>query len=472
MIVMKFGGTSNEDAAAMRNVVRIIKAHLGEQPVAVISAIARATNELEQTALLAAQGSEAEATALVTRLFERHNGIADNLLKSRSIAHELESVFYNHLAEIKSLVKGIAILRELTPRAKDAICSYGERLSSRIIAAALIEQGVDAVWVDAKEFMITDDNFGRAQPLTDTVTERLDLCVRPLLAHGKTPVTQGFIGFTPTRSGFGTTGAYTTMGRESSDYSASVIGAAMNATRVQIWTDVDGILTADPRVVPSTRKLNRMTFEEAFELSFFGAKVLHPGTMLPVLDKKIPVEILNSKREQSTGTRVDVPRNGDHLLSPVKSIAHRKNLVIVSMTPHKRLGQYLFWESIFSVLTEAGIVVGTGATSEYSLAFTVDRSADIDGILPRLEQFGRVTINEGKASLCLVGTGVRGAAGFTGRVFNALGDVSVHMISYGASAMNLTLILDEEKVVEALNRLHREFFESLGTHELFEAIQH
>jgi len=464
MIVMKFGGTSNEDAAAMSNVVRIVKAHIREHPIVVISAIARATNELEQTARLAEQGSEEEAARLVTHLFERHNAIIDNLVKSRAVAEELEGVFYNHLAGIKALVKGIAILHELTPRTKDAICSYGERLSSRIIAASLLEQGVDAVWVDAKEFMITDDNFGRAQPLTDLVTERLEHHVRPLLNDGRTPVTQGFIGVTQS-------GAYTTMGRESSDYSASIIGAAMSADRVQIWTDVDGILTADPRVVPSTRKLNRMTFEEAFELSYFGAKVLHPSTMLPVLDKKIPVEILNSKREQGAGTRIDVPKSDDTHLPPIKSIAHKRNLVIVTITPTKRLGQYLFWESIFSVLTEAGVVVGSSATSEYSIAFTVDKTADIAAVRHRLEQFGSVAISEGKASLCLVGAGVRGAAGIAGRIFGVLADLKVYMISYGASAMNLTLILDEEKIGDALNRLHREFFESLGTHELFETIQ-
>jgi aspartate kinase len=445
MIVMKFGGTSNQDAAAMSNVIRIVQAHLTEQPVVVISAIAKATNELEETARTAARGDEEGAVAVVTRLFERHNAIIDNLIRSRLIASELEAVFYEHLAEIKTLVKGIAILRELTARSMDAICSYGERLSSRIIAAGLKEAGVDSVWIDAKDFMLTDDNFGRAQPLMQDVTANLERKVRPLLKQGKTPVTQGFIGVT-------SSGAYTTMGRESSDYSASIIGAAMNATKVQIWTDVDGILTADPRVVPTTKKLKHMTFEEAFELSYFGAKVLHPATMLPVIEKRIPVQILNSKRE-GTGTLVDSASGSDR--DVLKSVAYMKNV---------------FWESIFNVLTQSSIATGMLATSEYSIAFTVDNKVDLQALKHQLEQFGSVGVEQGKASLCLVGKGLRGRAGIADRIFKPLKDVRVYMVSYGASDLNLTLLIDEVNVNKALTCLHQEFFDTGILSETFESI--
>ena len=381
MIVMKFGGTSNQDAAAMSNVIRIVKDHLEFEPVVVISAIAKATNELEETARTASRGDEEGAYAIVTRLIERHNSISDNLVRSRDIARDLESVFYNHLSEIKALVKGITILRELTPRTMDAICSFGERLSSRIIAAGLKEAGVDSVWVDAKEFMVTDDHFGCAQPLMDKVTVNLETRVKPMLQQGKTPVTQGFIGVT-------TAGEYTTMGRESSDYSASIIGAAMNATKVQIWTDVDGILTVDPRIVEGTKKLRHMTFEEAFELSYFGAKVLHPGTMLPLIDKRIPVQILNSKRE-GTGTVVDM-HSDVNLNDILKSVAYKKGLSLVTVTPRQRFGQYVFWESIFSALTQSGIATGMMTTSEYNVAFTVESKVDANHLAHQLEQFGRV----------------------------------------------------------------------------------
>ena len=460
MIVMKFGGTSNQDAAAMSNVIRIVKVHLAEEPIVVISAIAKATNELEEAARTAAQGNEAGAVAIITRIFERHNSIIDNLIRSRDVARDLESIFYNHLTEIKELLKGIAILRELTPRTQDAICSYGERLSSRIIAAGLKETGVDAVWVDAKEFMITDDNFGAAQPATDEVAKHLEAKVLPLLGEGKTPVTQGFIGVT-------SSGAYTTMGRESSDYSASIIGAAMNAERVQIWTDVDGILTADPRVVQGTKKLRHMTFEEAFELSYFGAKILHPATMLPVIEKKIPVQILNSKRE-GTGTTVDMAL-GLNKNDILKSVAYRKNLSLISVTPHKRFSQYLFWDGIFTVLTQAGITTGMMATSEYSMAFTVDSKVDAYALKGHLEEFGMVEISPGKASVCLVGKGLRGRSGVADRIFKPLSDLPIYMVSFGASDLSLTLVIDEANVSQALNRLHQEFFDTSALSDTFEA---
>jgi aspartate kinase len=462
MIIMKFGGTSNQDAAAMSNVIRIIKAHLAEQPIVVISAIARATNELEESARAAARGNEEVAGSIVTGLFERHNTIIDNLITSTQVAGELEAVFYNHLAEIKALVKGIAILRELTPRSLDAICSYGERLSSRIIAAGLKEAGVDSVWIDAKDFMITDDNFGRAQPMMERVTANLEAKVSPLLDQGKTPVTQGFIGATAT-------GSYTTMGRESSDYSASIIGAALNADRVQIWTDVDGILTADPRVVRTTKKLKRLSFEEAFELSYFGAKVLHPATMLPVIEKKIPVQILNSKRE-GTGTLVDVDQEREIPQDILKSVAYKKNLSLLTVTPHKRFSQYVFWEGIFSVLTQSGIATGMMATSEYSLAFTVDGKADVHALKHQLDELGSVSLAQGKATLCLVGKGLRGRAGLADRIFKPLSDLKIYMVSYGASDLNLTLLIDEENVPNALNRLHKEFFDSATLSDTFENI--
>jgi aspartate kinase len=461
MIVMKFGGTSNQDAAAMANVIRIVKARLKEQPVVVISAIARATNELEETARAASRGDEDGALAIITRLFDRHYEIIDNLLKDRAASDELKKILHAHLADIKALIKGISILRELTPRTMDAICSYGERLSSRIIAAGLKEAGAGSVWVDAKEFMLTDDNFGNAQPQMDLVAARLESKVRPLLAAGKIPVTQGFIGVTAA-------GAYTTMGRESSDYSASIIGAAMDAAKVQIWTDVDGILTADPRIVENPKKLRTMTFEEAFELSYFGAKVLHPSTMLPVIEKRIPVEILNSKRE-GTGTRVDFGRNGQEK-EILKSVAYKKSLTLICIAPHRRVNQYVFWEEIFSVLNGAGVTIGMFATSEYRMAFTVDANVDTAALQNQLATFGTVAILPGMASLCLVGPGLRGRAGVVDRVFKPLSGINIHMVSFGASDLNLTILIDEAQIPDALKRLHNEFFDTVTLSESFETI--
>ncbi len=452
MIVMKFGGTSNEDAAAMRNVIRIVGTHRQDQPVVVISAIARATNELEQTARLAADGREEEAVTLVTALFERHTRIIDNLLADRSRSADLESLLFHHLNEIKAVVRGVAILRELTPRTLDAVCSYGERLSSRIIAAGLEEAGVPSVWVDAREFMVTDDSFGRAQPLMDIVTDRLEHVVRPLLNRGAVPVTQGFVGVT-------LAGASTTMGRESSDYSASIIGAAMHADRVQIWTDVDGILTADPRMVTQTRKIRRMSFEEAFELSYFGAKVLHPGTMLPLLQENIPVQILNSRNPEGSGTWVDIPAAGERQEALLKSVAFRKGLTLLTMAPRKRLNQFHFWEGVYSVLNRHGVAAGTTATSEYSFAAALDSRSVTETMVHELEEFGLPSVIRKCGSICVVGRGIRGEGGLAERIFRALAPTRVLMVSFGASTSSITVVIDEAGISDALRRLHDEFFD-------------
>ena len=451
MIVMKFGGTSNRDAAAMANVCRIIAAHLSERPVVVISAIAAATNELEESARTSACGDAAQGEDILNRLHARHLAIISSLVKGKERASDLADAFGRYMTELKTLLQGIAILRELTPRTMDAICSYGERFSSRIIAAALQEQGIDAVWVDAKEFMLTDGNFGKAMPIMDAVTANLERVVRPLLEHRQVPVTQGFIGVA-------SSGAYTTMGRESSDFSASIIGAAMDATRVQIWTDVDGMLTADPRMVRDVRKLRRMSFDEAFELSYFGAKVLHPNTMLPLIEKKIPVEIRNSRRSDGTGTTIDVPASGAEAGPAVKSIAFSTDVTVISVSPRRRTTQYLFWEGVFSVLSRSGIDVRSITTSEYRIAFTIAGPFESSAVIPRLEEFGQVTVLSGQASLCIVGNGLTECDGVAGRVFGALSGVKTSLIAFGASGLNMTLVVDGKELPEALLRLHAEFF--------------
>jgi aspartate kinase len=460
MIVMKFGGTSNQDAAAMRNVISIVQSHLELRPIVVISAIAKATNELEQTARMAAAGRDAEAEKILDGLFSRHETIIENLLKAPDNKRDLKEVIGRYRATLGQLIKGVAILGELTPRTMDAFCSFGERLSSQLIAAGLREAKVDCIWVDVKDFMITDDNFGRARPVMEKVKARLEEKVAPLVQEGKVVVTQGFIGVTES-------GAYTTMGRESSDYSASIIGAALEVEKVQIWTDVDGILTADPRVVKQTRKVRQMSFEEAFELSYFGAKVLHPNTMLPVIEKEIPVQIINSKNNRSLGTLVDVVSTPS--LKPlVKSIAYKKAVTVITVSPDKRLGQYLFWESIFSILSRHGIGSGLMTTSEYSIAFTVDSKSDVARLESELSDHGRVRVFPGKASLCLVGEGLRGTNGLADRVFAALSSMNVTMVSFGASGLNMSIVIDDDQVENAVIRLHREFFEGEVASEVFD----
>jgi len=287
----------------------------------------------------------------------------------------------------------------------------------------------------------------------EAVRSNLARVIAPLVKQRQVPVTQGFIGVT-------SSGAYTTMGRESSDFSASIIGAAMDAERVQIWTDVDGILTADPRMVPGVRKVRHMSFDEAFELSYFGAKVLHPNTMLPLLEKNIPVEVRNSRREEGTGTLIDQPDPSEAVAPAVKSISFSADVTVVSLSPRKRTNQYLFWDGVFSVLSRSGIDVRTVTTSEYRIAFTIAGSYDSSAVIPRLEEFGPVTVFPEQASLCIVGSGLRGWKEFAGRVFGALAGVKTALIAYGASGLNMTVVVDRRDLEDALVRLHREFFGS------------
>ncbi len=461
MITMKFGGTSVQDAPAVAGVVDIVAAHKARRPIVIISAIAQATNVLEQAGRSASEGRETEAYDGLLRLFDRHYRMIDELVKDRQRHLNLRRILEGSLEELRALVKGVAILRELTPRTLDAFYCYGELLSSRVVAAALQEHGIDAVWLDTKDFMLTDGNYGRAIPMMQSVRERLEALAVPLLAEGKVPVTQGFIGVSPT-------GHRATMGRESSDFSASIIGAALRVEEIQIWTDVDGVLTADPRLVASPRKIRELTFEEAFELSYFGAKVLHPSTMLPALEHDIAIHIFNTRKPHATGSRVSAARSSPP--ATVKSVAYKRDMVVVTITPLKRYSQYIFWEHIYSVLTKHGVVAGMTATSEYSASLVLDAKNPIDAIVLDLDEIGTINVFYDQAIVCLVGTDIRGASYVLGRLFTAVAAVPITTISFGASRSNLSFVVSGSAVDDTVRSIHREFFEVACDDAIFEPL--
>jgi aspartate kinase len=461
MIVMKFGGTSTENAAAMRNVIRIVSSHRQDQPVVVISAIARATNELEQIARTASLGDEVQANELIESLLRRHLGIVQDLLKDPGRQALMERLAQRYREELSILTVSIAGRKQLTPRDMDAICSFGERLSSRIVALGLQEAMGHAEWVDVKDFMATDSNFGRARPVMNTVAERLEQIVRPMLVAGNIPVTQGFIGITKS-------GEYTTMGRESSDYSATIIGAAMGADKVQIWTDVDGILTADPRIVARTKKVRHMSFEEALELSCFGAKVLHPTTMLPVIQKQIPVQILNSKREVSTGTLISV--NAVMAGGTVKAIAHRKHMALVCLSPLTRQGQYMFWAEVLGILAKHDVVALLVNTAEYHMSLLLEEKQLTDRILKEMNDYGATVAFRGKSSISLIGKGMRGATGMPSGIMDCLKNANPVMLSGPSSDTSITVVVDAEQATEALKKLHEVFIEQADDAEMFDEV--
>src|SRR5439155_6697847 len=314
-----FGGTSVEDAAALDRACLIVGERVSRKPLVVVSALGGATNGLLEAASLAARGEIGMAMAIADLLEHRHS----ELLPSTA----------GHFVRLRELLKALSAIGEFSPRTQDLIASYGEVLSSLIFTDRVKRLGLDAVHIDARQCMITNDHFGKASPLMDLTTARLEEIARPGLNSGRVVVMGGYIG--STRSGI-----TTTLGRGGSDYSAAIAGAALNAEEIQIWTDVAGMMTADPRIVPNAWKVKEISFDEASELAYFGAKVLHPLTVLPAVEQNIPVFILNSRRPHGTGTRIT--RDARRCRNLIKSIASKRGITIVTVPSSRMLMAYGF----------------------------------------------------------------------------------------------------------------------------------
>ncbi len=458
---MKFGGTSVEDAKSMRTVIEVIRKERAQTPIVVLSAISGATNILLESARTAQEGKLESAILLLNGLFDRHVTVMENLIDNRQTVQQLIASFKQRFEELQNLCQGIAILGELTNRSLDAIASVGELLSTQILSEAIRTQGLPAQWVDARTFMITDSNFTSAAPQFDQIDAKVKEILSPLIASSKIIITQGFIGSN-------VKGITTTLGRGGSDYSASIIGAALDAKEIQIWTDVDGILTADPRIAPGAQKLRMISFREAAELAYFGAKVLHPSTIFPAVEKDIPVVVLNSKRPGNSGTRIVSHPPKTHI--PVKSIACKRGITVVNVQSLRMLMAYGFLESIFSVFNKYQTSVDLVSTSEVAVSLTIDNTATLDKIVVELSEFAEVSILKHQGIICIVGDQMRSTAGVADQIFNALHEVNLVMISQGASEINMSLVIDETKVDEAVRRLHKQFFESIPDTDMFEPV--
>jgi aspartate kinase len=453
MIVMKLGGTSIEDAAAINAATAIISGRLARKPVVVVSAMARVTDALLDMAQAAKQRRFEEASAAIAALLDRHLMAARELLGSASETADALDLLQREIrsltSELENLTRSVATLGELTPRSQDAIASFGERLSSRIVAAAFSVKGIRAALVDSRDFIITDDRFTAAAPIASETTRRAREVLLPLLEDRRVPVAQGFIGAT----GDGVT---TTIGRGGSDYSAALIGAALEAEAIEIWTDVDGLMTADPRVVPGARRIRVISFAEASELSYFGAKVLHPSTVLPAVEKGIPVHIYNTRNPSCEGTLIVArPRASRNV---IKSIAFKRGVTIVNVASTRMLQAYGFLRAIFEVFERHRTSVDVVTTSEVSVSMTLDDPHRLDSIERDLGGIGEVTVEEHKAIVCVVGDNLKFTPGVAARLFKAIQSTNVNMISQGASEINLTFVIDEHSVEPVVRALHDEFF--------------
>jgi aspartate kinase len=448
MIVMKFGGTSVEDAAAIERATAIVQSRRMEKPVVVVSALAKVTDQLQQMGEAAGRGERDNALQLARCLRERHYNVAGELLGTGLFTQfhaELESDF----DALEELLRGIAAVGELTPRISDHVLSFGELVSSKIVSAVFSLRGLDAALVDARECIVTDAGHTRATPLFDEIHDRLQQQVKPLVERGRVPVLGGYIAAT-------SDGIPTTLGRGGSDFTAAIVGAELGAERIEIWTDVDGMMTTDPRLCPGARRIKVMSFDEAAELAYFGAKVLHPASLLPAIQKNIPVQVLNSRKAKSAGTRITA--QAPSCRNTFKAIAAKGRITIVDVAAPRMLMAHGFLRQIFEVFDRHRCPVDMVATSEVSVSLTVDSNHAIPAIAQDLGKLADVKFTGRKAIVCLVGENLRNTPGIAAGVFGALGDVNVRMISQGASEINISFVVDEEDVPTAVRRLHEKFF--------------
>ena len=449
MIIMKFGGTSVEDAAAIKNITAIVRKEIPRRPVVVVSACAGVTNQLLKTAALASKGKKDDALQNVAAIEGRHKNIAKELFDA-----DTAKFLFKHIAvfaeELAALVNGVVILGELTPRSLDTFASYGERMSSFIIHHYFEACKLRSFLVDARSFMVTDDQFTKALPLFDVVERKLREIVQPKIENNYIVLTQGFIGSTQS-------GITTTIGRGGSDYTAAIVGSLLDAEDIQIWTDVDGILTSDPSIVDNAKKIKVMSFNEAAELAYFGARVLHPETILPAVKKDIPVHVLNSRRPESTGTLIIAkPRVNSECV--VKSIAYKEGITLISIVSTRMFLAHGFLEHVFDVFHKYETVVHTVATSEVSISATIDNVENLGLILQELKTFSTVSVSDRKAIVCVVGENLKNSPGVAAKVLGSITDFNVNMISQGASEINISFVIDEEHVDEVVRRLHKGFF--------------
>ncbi len=445
-LVLKFGGTSVQDADAIRAAATIVSGVASRGALVVVSAASGVTTRLSELLEMARRGEETAGP--LSELRERHRAILEDLQLTPSLVD-------HRIDELRDLLHGVALLREVTPRTWDLVLSYGEFLLAPIFAAHLTVSGIPArAWEAGELGMITDDRFTRARPLP-VAYERIAANLRA--APDAMPVVTGFAGRTES-------GEATTLGRGGSDYSASIIAKAVGASELQIWTDVDGILTADPRVVSGAKLIDRLGFREASELAFSGAKVLHPQTITPAMEGRIPVRVLNTRRPDCAGTLIlddeDVDR--DEARSAISSIAHKSKVHVVTIISPRMVARHGFISRIANVFDRHGVSIDMISTSEVSVSLTTDDDlASFPGLTEDLAKFSTVEVERCRGMVSIVGARIRRDCRLFSDVFRTVADTGteIEMVSYGATRINLSFLIAADRVGTVVNALHRQYFE-------------
>jgi aspartate kinase len=444
MIVMKFGGTSVQSAEMMDATLDIVARQIERAPVLVSSAMSKITDQLQEIAKLVGAGKEAEAVTILTSIEERHHACARAFLTGVNL-EKCTAALDGVCEELRAFIKALAMLKEWSKRSNDAILSFGERLATIVLYHRACERGITAELFDSRDLVKTDENFTAAVPIEDLTNKNISSRVRT--KPGTMAILQGFIAST-------TGGATTTLGRGGSDYTATIVGAALRAEEVQIWTDVTGIMTSDPRIVKSARTIDQISYREAAELAYFGAKVIHPSTIQPAINLGIPVWVKNTFRPEDAGTRIIPSIQGGGL----RAIACKKGITLISINSSRMLLAYGFLRRIFEIFEKYQTPVDLIATSEVSVSVTIDNPSAVNSIARDLSEIGTVGVDAEKSIICLVGQDLWKDTAFLARVFSSLKGTPVRMISLGASDINLSLVVPVESTDDSVRSLHAEFF--------------
>ncbi len=458
MVVMKFGGTSVGSAEAIKRVCEIIKTRVENDPIIVVSAVGGITNKFVSIIENSAKKNKNNVQDILAEIGKRHEEIINGLGLEQN--EGLKILLCETLQGIENIADKISQAGDLAKHLHDELMSMGELLSANIVAEYLKSIGLEGKFADSRDVMVTDSQFTKAVPQFEESQKNTQQYLKPLV--GKyIPVMQGFIG----RDSFG---RITTLGRGGSDYTATLIGAMLNADVVEIWSDVDGVLTADPSLVKEAKRIKYMSFQEASELAYFGAKVLHPSTLLPAVERNIPVHVLNSMRQTDGGTVIagSTP-NGKQEGCIVKSIAYKEELVVITVMSTRMLMAHGFLASIFEIFNRYAVPVDLVSTSEVTVSLTINRTDHLENITRELGRFAQVRVEQNKSVVCLVGEQMKSTQGMPGELFSLLKDIDIHLISQGASEINISFVIDDKALPKVVSRLHNHYFSGELDPEIF-----
>ena len=448
---MKFGGTSVANFEAITRTIFIVGGKLDQKPVVVVSALSKVTDLLYRISDAAVSKDANLTKELLAELRQRHLSLACELLEQNPVQKESAVARVNAICDqLDALANAVCAVGELSDRNKAIIISNGELLSSTIICFAMNAKGIRTNWIDARKMMVTNDDYLKGEPVESEIVERVPGMIAEAYKGMDAVITQGFIATN-------LKGEQTVLGRGGSDYSASLIGMAIDAERIEIWTDVDGVRTADPRYVQNTKYLEKISFEEAAEMAHFGAKVLHPLTIEPAVKKNIPIYVLNSTNPSGKGTAI---LRNEFIEDGVKSVSFKENIRVINIFSMRMINTSGFLRRVFEIFSENKVSVDLISTSEANISVTVDASQKIDRVVAELSEFAEVIVDEDKAQVSVIGKNIVRLNGMLKRTFAPLKRTNVYMISQGASFVNISFVVDREELNEVVQDLHDHLFDN------------